>query len=115
MTFDDLSGERVIVRPYCEQWPECQALLNEHGLEPAQWHEVACDEDAVRLLEAGLGVGLVPTSMRLGERLRCLALENLMERTVRLYAVAGRQRSPALTGFIKLLRSADWSSYEAST
>ena len=31
-----------------------------------------------------------------------------MSRTVNVYAVAGRQRTTAATGLIRLLRAADW-------
>jgi len=109
---DDLSNERVITRPYCEQWQECWTMLEKYGVENAQCYEVANDHDAIRLLEAGLGIVLLPSSVRIGENLRKIPLADTFERTIRIYAVAGRRRSQALSGFMNLLRSADWTRYE---
>ena len=108
----DLAGERVIMRPYCEQWKECWALLEASGVDSRQCHEVASDRDAIRLVEAGLGVGLLPASARVGNELRNIALANPFERAIRVYTVAGRQRSPALSSLMNLFRSADWTRYE---
>ena len=110
----DLVGQRIIVRPYCEQWKECRALLEASGVDNRHYHEVASDRDAVRLLEAGLGVGLLPASARVGDNLCKIELANPFERTIRIYTVAGRQKSTALSGLINLLRSADWARYESA-
>jgi hypothetical protein len=51
----------------------------------------------------------MPRSARTTDAVRFLPLEDLeLVRPVVLYAVAGRQRSPAATGLLRLLRSADW-------
>ena len=51
----------------------------------------------------------MPQSARTSDALRFVPLEDLdLVRPVVLYAVAGRQRSPAATGLMRLLRSADW-------
>lgn len=108
----DLGDERMILRPFCEEWRECRALLEASGVDVSHCHEVASDRDAIRLLEAGLGVGLLPASTRIGGSLRTIRLANPFERIVRIYAVAGRQRSPALNGLMNLLRAADWTRFE---
>jgi len=111
----DLRDERLIVRPYCEQWQDWLALFEAVGVDVRQCHEVSSDHDAICLLEAGLGVGLLPQSIRVSGDLRKVALTKPIERTIRIYAVAGRQRSPALSALLDLLRSADWTHYQQLT
>ncbi len=110
----ELAGERVITRPYCEQWQKCRELLDASGVETHLCHEVDSDRDAIRLLEAGFGISLLPNSVRVGENLIRIPFTNRFDRTIRLYSVAGRLRSPALGGLINLLRSADWHRFESA-
>jgi hypothetical protein len=52
----------------------------------------------------------MPETARSGNNLRGVAIDGLdLRRPVSLYAVAGRERSVAATGLMKLLRAADWS------
>ena len=108
---DDLSREHVIFRPYCEQSKECAALLAANDVNVDQCHDVERDRDVIRLLESGIGVGLLPVSVRLCETLRKIPLTNPFERTVRIYTVAGRERSQAMSTLLNLLRAADWSRF----
>ncbi|MBT5434140.1 MAG: LysR family transcriptional regulator substrate-binding protein [Alphaproteobacteria bacterium] len=108
----DLSGLRIIVRSYCELWPECRAMLEANGIDLRQCHEVNSDHDAIGLLESGLGVGLLPVSTLIGDNLCALALDQTLDRALCLYVVAGRQRSPVLNSFVNLLRATDWSRFE---
>ena len=63
------------------------------------------EDDYLVLLEANLGVGLMPESTVRSNRLTCLPVSGLdLSRTVSVYAVAGRQRSAAASAFIRLLR-----------
>jgi hypothetical protein len=51
----------------------------------------------------------MPRSSLSSDTLRFLAIEDLeLYRPVVLYAVAGRQRSPAANGLMRLLRAANW-------
>jgi hypothetical protein len=60
-------------------------------------------------------VGLAPESSATSSELVVLDVEGFhMERTVYVYAVAGRQRSMAASTLIKMLRAADWSRRESS-
>jgi len=104
----DLAGERIVARPFCELWSKTQALLEAAGVDASPCYEVTSDRDAIRLIETGLGVGLLPASTRVSDELRKIAIASKIERTVRIYTVAGRQRSPALSGLMNLLRSAEW-------
>ena len=111
---DNLVGERLILRPYCQKWTACAAMLEANGVDIASNHEVASDRDASRLLEAGLGIAVVPASTRVSEKLRKIPIAPSFEKSIHLYAVAGRSRSQALIGLINLLRSADWSRFQTT-
>ena len=71
--------------------------------------------DYVAMIEAGLGVGLMPESAPASKRVKRLAIDGLdLNRTLYVYAVAGRQRSAPAAALIKLLRANDWSVYAAA-
>ncbi|MCI0737006.1 MAG: hypothetical protein L0Y50_12185, partial [Beijerinckiaceae bacterium] len=54
-------------------------------------------------------VGLLPESTARSHLLLCVPVSGLeLRRTISLYAVAGRQRPPAASLLIKLLRASDW-------
>ncbi len=103
-----LKGERMIARPFCELWDHFVTLFEENDVDVTHGIEVTCDRDAIRLIEAGLGIGLLPSSTRAGDDLRKIVLTKQVKRTIQLYLVSGRERSPALSAFMNLLRSADW-------
>jgi hypothetical protein len=61
------------------------------------------------LINANLAVGILPQTARVGDRLMAIALSDLsITRTVTLYTVAGRERAPAASGLIRLLRAYDY-------
>jgi hypothetical protein len=63
----------------------------------------------MRLLAADFGISIVPESTATPEPLKRMRVNGFdMTRTVRLYGVAGRQRTAVATAILKLLRSADW-------
>lgn len=104
-----LRGERFLSRPYCEMAGLLLTLLRSHGLEHEAKHRMVSEHDLVPLLQANLGVGILPRSFRPDFHLARLPVNDLdLERTVSLYAVAGRSRSCAASTFMKLLRAADW-------
>lgn len=104
-----LAGERLLVRGYCERANELDALLRGRGVEVDTHYHVASDADLATLIAAGLGVAIAPNSTPLPDGARRLDLADLgFERTVSVYAAAGRPRSPAAATLLKLLRSAAW-------
>jgi DNA-binding transcriptional LysR family regulator len=106
----DLAKQRLISRPYCEHAAELAALLRAEGIEQKSGDNVLSDQDLVALLQANVGVSILPESAVQNGDLRRLAIDGLaLRRTVSLYAVAGRERSPAAAALVKLLRAADWS------
>jgi DNA-binding transcriptional LysR family regulator len=110
-----LREERLICRPYCEDFDRGNTLLSALGIDVPCAHNVGSDNDFIALLNAGLGIGFAPESSATSPELVALAVEGFkMKRTVFVYAVAGRQRSMAASTLIKMLRAADWSPLEAS-
>jgi DNA-binding transcriptional LysR family regulator len=77
---------------------------------------VASAPDVLRLVEAGLGIALLPNTWPIGHALRRIPVRDLdASREVRLYAVAGRRRSPAAALLVKLLRARNWDSPEPAS
>ena len=107
---DDLRRERLMVRTYCETTDELLNLLREREFDVTRFHEVSADGDLISLLEAGLGVALVPRSTRNPVTLVRIVVDGIeLTRTVNLYGVAGRQRTPVASAMMKMLRAYDWS------
>ena len=104
---DSVRDQRILMRPYCENNDECMQALFAIPLQGA--HELASDEDVKTMIEAGLGIGMLPESTACPTTLRRKALrDQALERTVFLYNVAGRDRSPAAAAMMKCLRARDW-------
>lgn len=110
LKFADLAKQRLISRPYCEHAAEFATLLKAEGIEQKSGDNILSDQDLVALLQANVGVSVMPRSAIRNNDLRQLPIDGLaLRRTVTLYAVAGRERSPAAAALVKLLRAADWS------
>jgi DNA-binding transcriptional LysR family regulator len=107
---DDLRRERLMVRTYCETTDELLDLLRGREFDVTRFHEVNADSDLISLLEAGFGVALVPRSTRNPATLVRIVVDGIeLTRTVNLYGVAGRQRTPVASAMMKMLRAYDWS------
>jgi DNA-binding transcriptional LysR family regulator len=112
VALDDLRQERLMVRTYCETTPELLDVLRGRDFDVTHFHEVSGDGDLIALLEAGLGVALVPRSTQSTATLIRIGVEDIeIKRTVHLYGVAGRQRTPVAAAMMKMLRAYDWSRY----
>jgi DNA-binding transcriptional LysR family regulator len=108
IAIDDLRTERLVVRTYCETTDELLDVLRAREFDVTRFHEVSADGDLISLLEAGLGVALVPRSTRSPDTLMRIAVDGLeIKRTVHLYGVAGRQRTPVASAIMKMLRAYD--------
>lgn len=109
LSLADIAGETIVGRPYCESEPEFAAAADARQVAFNLKHEAAGDRDAVALIERGLGLGILPASVDCDPRLPKAAITDLdFKRTIQAYAVAGRQRSVAAAGILRLLRAADW-------
>jgi DNA-binding transcriptional LysR family regulator len=106
----DIDENSVIARPYCETLAAHQTATTTGDLARRHGHEVSSDEDAAKLVGCGMGVAIVPESSGRWLAQSVIAIDDLdLTRSVRVYGVAGRQRSGAASGMLKLLRVADWS------
>ena len=115
VSIEELCKERLIVRPYCEDFERGMDFLTTSGIAMPTAHNAGSEADFIAMLEAGLGVGFAPESAAALPALSVLSVDGFdMQRTVYAYAVAGRQRSAAANALIKMLRAADWSLVERS-
>src|SRR5581483_2084779 len=88
---------------------ELAAMLRAKGLNADHRHEVSSDQDLLALLEANIGIGFLPRTVSTPPSLPRAAVGGLLlDRTVCLYGVAGRQRTPIASTFRKMLRAAIW-------
>ena len=109
LLLSQLGDIRLLPRAYCEQSGALTAILSANGLSQDFQDRIASDHDLLALLAANVGVSLLPQSSMTSENLRLVQVQDLeLTRPVVLYAVSGRQRSPAATGLLRLLRAANW-------
>ncbi len=107
--FEDLKSERFLLRSHCERGTEIADVLRTKGLNADHRHEVSSDQDLMALLEANIGIGFLPRSIASPHGLLRTAIKGVdLRRTVFLYGVAGRQRTPVAATFMKMLRAANW-------
>ena len=106
---EELRQERLLVRTHCEHAGELAAFLRENGIEVERGHEVSSERDLMALLEANIGVAIVPRSASVPEKRMRVPLKGLdLRRTVFLYGIAGRQRTAVASAIMKMLRGANW-------
>ena len=107
----DIGGMALISRRHCETNDVLVEHLKSLGVDVTVRHSLDRDTDFSSLIASGEGVGIVPrtTAARAGGELTVLPISGLdFQRTVSLFAVAGRRYSTAAAGLIRLARSADW-------
>jgi DNA-binding transcriptional LysR family regulator len=109
----DLHDERLVMRPYCEQLEEFTRLSRTHSQPLDGAHKVSSEADLATLIEQGMGVAFVPRSTSLTSALMRTSVAGFdLRRTVFLYGIAGRQRTPVANLIMNMLRGSDWSRYE---
>ena len=108
----DVRGEALLMRPYCEHFESLVSLLRNQDFAVDRAHEVPSEHDLEIFLQQGLGVAFVPQSVLFSKEVKRVLVTGLdLRRTVSLYGVAGRQRTPVANMLMKMLRAADWSRY----
>lgn len=106
---DDLRPEQLLSRTFCEHSGRISASLREHGIGVECGHEVSSERDLIELVEADIGVAMVPHTSPVPERLTRATVAGLdARRTVSLYGVAGRQRTAVANAVMRMLRGRDW-------
>ena len=106
---DDLRTEQLLSRNYCEHADRLGNSFREHGLDVDRSHEISSERDLIELLEAEIGVAVIPDTSPIPETLKRTSVEGLdARRTVHLYGVAGRERTAVASAIMRMLRGADW-------
>jgi DNA-binding transcriptional LysR family regulator len=106
---EDLKSERFLLRSHCEKRADLSEMLRVKGLNADHRHEVSSDQDLIALLEANIGIGFLPRTVSAPQTLVRTPVKGIeLGRTVCLYGVAGRQRTPVASTFMKMLRAANW-------
>lgn len=109
IAFDDLRSEQLLSRSYCEHSERVGKSLREHGVAVDRSHEISSERDLIELLEADIGVAVIPKTATIPDTLKRAAVDGLdSRRTVHLYGVAGRQRTAVASAMMRMLRGADW-------
>jgi DNA-binding transcriptional LysR family regulator len=107
--FDELRAEQLLTRNYCEHRDRLGKSLHEHGIAVESSHQISSERDLIELLEADIGVAVIPHTATIPDTLKRTSVEGLdSRRTVHLYGVAGRQRTAVASAVMRMLRGADW-------
>jgi DNA-binding transcriptional LysR family regulator len=110
----DLRGETLLMRTFCEHFESLAGLLRSQDFAVDRAHEMPSEHDLQVFLEESLGIAFAPQSVLFSDRVKRVPVTGLdLRRTVSLYGVAGRQRTPVANMMMKMLRAADWSRYAA--
>ena len=108
---EDLRSEQLLSRNYCEHAERLGASFREHGLDIDRSHEISSERDLIELVEADIGVAVIPDTSRIPQTLKRAAVDGLdARRTIHLYGVAGRERTAVASAVMRMLRGADWRS-----
>jgi DNA-binding transcriptional LysR family regulator len=111
---EQLKGERLLRRSYCEHLDQIGAALHEKAVEPGGYHEISSERDLMKLMESGVGISILPRSTATSAEAKRVPIDDLgLNRTLYLYGIAGRQRSAIASTMAKLLRAADWAKVTA--
>jgi DNA-binding transcriptional LysR family regulator len=110
--FEELRSEQLLSRSYCEHASRVGASLREHGLDVDHSHEISSERDLIELLDAGIGIAVMPDTSPIPQSLKRTTVDGLdARRTVHLYGVAGRERTAVASAVMRMLRGADWRPY----
>jgi DNA-binding transcriptional LysR family regulator len=109
ISFEDLQNQQLLSRNFCEHAARLSASFRGHGIDVDRSHGISSERDLIELLEADVGVAVIPCSVSTPETLERKNLGGLdMRRTVHLYGVAGRERTAVASAVMRMLRGAKW-------
>jgi DNA-binding transcriptional LysR family regulator len=109
IALEDLQSEQWLSRNYCEHADRLSASLREQGLNCDHSHQISSERDLIELLEAEVGVAVMPVTSPIPPTLKRTTVDRLdARRTVHLYGVAGRERTAVASAVMRMLRGADW-------
>ena len=108
--FPDLAAETLLINSQCEMLDDLIACLRAGNVLDSRTHQVPTQENLLMLLEANLGIAIIPMGAVRSENLIRVPLTGLdLVRKVSAYCVAGRPRRSACTALLNMVRAADWS------
>ena len=114
LAMEHLKGEKLLNRTYCEVLEPTQTLLRDHGIVSSINHHIASDNDLKALLNANVGVAIVPERFPAERPIKHMHVDGLdLKCSVNVYGVAGRQRTAVSSTLLKLLRANDWTAMES--
>ena len=67
---DDLRAEQLLSRNYCEHARRISATLREHGIDVDHSHEISSERDLIELIEADIGVAMMPRTSPIPDNLK---------------------------------------------
>ncbi|NPU66824.1 LysR family transcriptional regulator [Bradyrhizobium sp. 83012] len=106
---DELGGEAFLSRCYCEHSDRLRTLMRDRGIDLDRSHDIHSERDLIALVEAGVGIGVVPQTTALPPTLHRASVDGLdARRTVHLYGVAGRERTAVASAVMRMLRGRNW-------
>ena len=116
LALEDLRTEQLLSRSYCEHGASLSRSLREHGVPVDRNHEISSERDLIELLEADIGIAVVPHTASLPSTLKRSVVEGLdSRRTVHLYGIAGRERTAVASTVMRMLRGSDWQQFLSKT
>jgi DNA-binding transcriptional LysR family regulator len=112
ISLEDLRAEQLLSRNYCEHSERLNTSLREHGIDVDRSHEISTERDLIQLLEADIGVAVIPQTASIPSTLKRAAVDGMdARRTVHLYGIAGRERTAVASAVMRMLRGADWQQF----
>jgi DNA-binding transcriptional LysR family regulator len=106
---EDLRSEQLLSRSYCEGAERLNSSLRDSGIDVERNHEIASERDLIELVEADVGIAVMPLTSPIPATLKRAPVGGLdARRTVQLYGVAGRERTAVASAIMRMLRGADW-------
>ncbi len=113
---EDLQRELVLRRRGCEHGDQIATFIRTSNLDMDYSHEIDLEQDLISLVEAGLGMAILPDSTSIPATLARTTVNGIdVRRTVYIYGVAGRERSPVASAILKMVRATDWSRTKIAT
>ncbi|MCI0429934.1 MAG: LysR family transcriptional regulator [Rhodospirillales bacterium] len=104
----DIASETLLLNADCEMTDVLGNRLT-MGVGMGRFHHVATLHDLLILIEANLGVAILPVGGARSGGVKRVPLAGLdLMRKVSVYCAAGRRRSHACTTLLNMLRAADW-------
>lgn len=105
----DLAAETLLVDAQCDMSGKLMDRLRNSGISEPRAHRVATQADLLALLQANLGVAVLPVGIPLAQGIDRVPLREFgLMREVSLYSVAGRRRDSTAATFFNMLRASEW-------